>query len=529
MNRKLLSLVSAGLAVSVVFLAGCKKNNSKTAIDMSAEYGDYPIQTDETLTFWSALHPNASSTVSNLGETEYAKELEKETGIKIEYIHPAVGKEAEAFSLLLASGEYPDMIKQDWMNAQGGPSAMISDKVILPLNDLMEKYAPNLSKYLKDNPDIDRQIKTDNNEYYVFPFIRGDESLLLSAGPIVRDDWLKDLGLSAPKTISDWENMLAAFKDKKGATAPLTLIPANDASLYFLFDSTPGFYVDNNTVKYGPMESEYRTAVETLHKWYENGWLDKNYISADSAAKTYNILGGVSGVTFGGGGGDLGKWMEAKKDDPNFSLAGISYPLAANGKPVSKVSLNTKYSSYGSVAITTSCKNPSLAAKWLDYGYSEKGHMLNNFGIENKSYTMVDGYPKYSELITKNPDGLSFAQAMSLYTMSYNNGPFVQDKRYLEQYYQTQAQRNALSAWLECYDESSKHSYPTATLTEEESSQYASLYNEIEKYRNEQTTGFIRGTISLDKYDNYLATLKQLNADKVIEIKQAAYDRYLKR
>ena len=142
---------------------------------------------------------------------------------------------------------------------------------------------------------------------------------------------------------------------------------------------------------------------------------------------------------------------------------------------------------------------------------------------------MVDGYPKYSELITKNPDGLSFAQAMSLYTMSYNNGPFVQDKRYLEQYYQTQAQRNALSAWLECYDESSKHSYPTATLTEEESSQYASLYNEIEKYRNEQTTGFIRGTISLDEYDNYLATLKQLNADKVIEIKQAAYDRYLKR
>ena len=455
MNKKTIALTGTALLMTATILAtGCSRDKGGVNVNTDTEYGDYPIQTDETLTFWSSLHPNASATVSNLGETEFAKELEKETGIKIEYIHPAVGKESEAFSLMLASGEYPDMVKQNWQGAQGGPSAMIADKVILKLNDLIDKNAPNLKAYLKENPDIDKQIKTDNEEYYVFPFIRGDESLLMSAGPIVRKDWLDELGLSTPVTVSDWETILTAFKEKKGATAPLTLTPANDANLYFFFNSTPSFYLDGKTVKFGPIEDEYKAAVETLHRWYESGLLDKNYISADSSAKTYNILNGVSGATFGGGGGDLGKWLEAKKgSDTKFDLAGVSYPLAANGKPVSKVSINNNYSSYGSVAITTNCKNPALAAKWLDYGYGEKGHMLNNFGIEGKSYDMIDGYPTYSKTITNNPDGLSFGQAMSLYTMSYNNGAFVQDKRYLEQYYRTQQQKDALNAWLSCYDE----------------------------------------------------------------------------
>ncbi|UKI37225.1 MAG: hypothetical protein L6V93_03310 [Clostridiales bacterium] len=42
-----------------------------------------------------------------------------------------------------------------------------------------------------------------------------------------------------------------------------------------------------------------------------------------------------------------------------------------------------------------------MAAKWLDFGYSEAGHMLNNFGIEGTSYTMKDNYPTYTETVTK--------------------------------------------------------------------------------------------------------------------------------
>jgi putative aldouronate transport system substrate-binding protein len=53
----------------------------------------------------------------------------------------------------------------------------------------------------------------------------------------------------------------------------------------------------------------------------------------------------------------------------------------------------------------------------------------------------------------RNPDGLPPAQAMSRYFRGNFNGPFLQDVRYLEQYYEIQVQKDALKTWLEPSDE----------------------------------------------------------------------------
>ena len=217
-RKAVVFLICTALASSTLF-SGCGKSNK--SVSSGKDYGDYPISTNVTLEFWSALDPNVSANYTNLGDTEFAKKLEELTGVKVKYTHPAAGQEYENFSILIASGDYPDMVQYDWKNAVGGPEGMINNEVIVPLNDLMDKNAPNLKKYLGENPDIDRRIKTDNGNYYVFPFIRSDKSLLISQGPIFRKDWLDDLGLSAPQTIEEWENVLTAFRDKKGAQAPL--------------------------------------------------------------------------------------------------------------------------------------------------------------------------------------------------------------------------------------------------------------------------------------------------------------------
>ena len=44
----------------------------------------------------------------------------------------------------------------------------------------------------------------------------------VQSGPIIRADWLEELGLEVPQTIDDWTNVLTAFKEQKGAQAPLT-------------------------------------------------------------------------------------------------------------------------------------------------------------------------------------------------------------------------------------------------------------------------------------------------------------------
>ena len=57
-------------------------------------------------------------------------------------------------------------------------------------------------------------IVNDEGDIYCFPFIRGDNSLMVFQGPIVRKDWLDKLGIPMPETIDDWYAMLQAFRDK---------------------------------------------------------------------------------------------------------------------------------------------------------------------------------------------------------------------------------------------------------------------------------------------------------------------------
>lgn len=97
----------------------------------------------------------------------------------------------------------------------GGPEKAITDKVILPLNDLIDKSAPNLKKLLQQDKELDKMIKTDNGTYYAFPMIRPDNGLVFR-GPMIRKDWLDELNLQVPTTIDEWYTVLKAFKEKKG-------------------------------------------------------------------------------------------------------------------------------------------------------------------------------------------------------------------------------------------------------------------------------------------------------------------------
>ena len=64
-------------------------------------------------------------------------------------------------------------------------------------------------------------------------------------------------------------------------------------------------------------------------------------------------------------------------------------------------------------------------------------------------------------------------------------------------------------------------------LTQAESDESNSISSDIETYTQENIAKFITGGKSLDEFDDFVATLKDLNIDRLIEIEQAAYDRYL--
>lgn len=523
-KRIALTAVSAGV-LAAMLLSGCGGGGKTAKKESDLPKGEisYPIKTNETLEYWVRLTPALGTSVKNYGETEFAKEYQKRTGIKVTYKHPAQGQEDEVLNLLIASGDLPDIIEADWLARN--PDDCIAKKTILNLGDYIDDYSPNLKKFLNENSDINKAVLTDTGKYYVYPFVRNDDKLLSTAGFMLRADWLDELNLEVPETMEEWTKVLTAFKNNK-CEFPLVMYPNTLKYFAGAYNVASGFYIDNGKVKFGEIENGYKDFLAQMADWYKTGLLHDNFAVLDGKQFNAAMLNGESGATFGAGGGQMGLYLS--------SMAGKKYDLVAAPFPVTKKgdfpefgNKQLKYSSLNGAAITRDCKDPALAARFLDYSYSEEGYMLNNFGIEGESYNMVDGYPTYTELITKNPNGLSMAQSLPLYVRAANEGPFVQDKRYIEQYYQTDRQKNALDVWSK--NNHQNHAMPQITLTDAESSEYSRIMSEINTYCDEKFTEFVMGKKSVADFDSYVQDIKGMNIERAIEIYQTAYDRFLKR
>lgn len=538
------------LALTGILAAGCSGGNgnstaasnetaSETAAATAAAEGGsiYPLKVDQALTYWAELNPNASSVKPTFDEIPFFQEWQKRTGVQLQFIQPPANQSKEALNMLLASGDLPDVIEYSWATFPGGGAKAISDGYIMKLNDAIEQYAPNFKKYLEENPEVDKQIKTDDGSYYVFPFIRGDDMLKTYQGPIIRKDWLDELGLPVPETIDDWYTTLKAFKEQKGVAAPLSFLSTPTT----LFALDGGAFVGAYGVKkdftlsadgeiiYGPMEQGYKEFLTTFRKWYEEGLIDNNIATVDVKTLDSNMTSERSGASVWNSGAGISKWSGVlKEQNPDAQLIGAPYPVVEKGDtPMFGQKDYAFVTTGGSVAVSATSQNVEAAVRMLDYGYSEEGHMFFNFGIEGTSYTLVDGYPTYTDLMLNNEEELAPAQALSMYTRASYSGPFVQDKRYSEQVTLMQEQKDALKTWSKT--DTDKYVLPPVSMSPDESTEFASIMNDINTLVDEMTLKIILGTVPVDSFDDYVAKMKDLKIDRAIELKKAALDRYNQR
>ena len=546
---RLIGLGSAALALSACQAAAPSAGPGATPASAGAGAGQKPealslpiVSQPLTLSYWAPMSSNVAASMKSFGEMACYVELEKRTGIHLDFQHPPLQQDQDQFNLLVASGKYPDIVEFDWLHSYaGGPSKAIKDNVIIRLNDLIDKYAPNFSKVLADNPAWRKQVVTDEGDIYAFPFLRGDPVLLTFMGPVIRRDWLDKTGQSVPRTLDDWHTMLGAFKSQNvgaGSTLPFSpwagSIPGGWNAWYaagaFLrhafvgaWGIAMGFYQVNNTVMFGGMQPEFQDFSKLMRSWFSEGLIDPDFPSTDQASFDAKVTSGKLGsmVTLDGNG--IGKYAGLVKD-PTFKLLGAPYPIAKAGdKPL----LGQRDDIFPglSAAITTANRHVPESIKELDYGYGDDGHMLFNFGVDGVSYTMVNGYPTYTDELMHN-SSLPPAQAMSRYIRGNFNGPFVQDKRYIEQYYQLQEQKDALQTWLEPTDD---RQMPPVTPTQDESRRFASVMNDVNSRFQELFTRIVSGEEPLDSLAGLPAQLKTIGIDDAIKIQQAALDRYNKR
>ncbi len=380
---------------------------------------------------------------------------------------------------------------------------------------------------LDDDPNVRKQIICDDGKIYCYTNLAPEERAYTSSGIAIRKDLLDKAGLAVPETIDEWHTALTAFK-QQGMDAPLSYDLMYWERYAGIFTGAYGvkanFYLDDNgKVHYGILEPEMKEAVSTLAQWYSEGLIDRNIVKvADLDA---NILNSQTGATCTWAGSGIGKYLNAMKDKaPSFDLSPAKYPVLKKGDMPKFGYREFRVTTFNNAFITTACKNVELAMRFLDYGYTEKGHMLFNFGKEGESYTMVDGNPVYTDLVLHNKDGLSISDVMKKYIFAIGSGPFVSDKRYLEQYYQYPQQREALETWG--YTTAPANTIPLVNFTTEESSRLATIMSNVETTTDEMMYKYIMGLEPMDNFDKLPETIRSFGVEEAIQIYQAAVDRY---
>jgi len=509
------------------------KTEEVTTEETPAEFA-YPMAAKE-FTYWMLITPSLSTVITDYGDTPLAKELATRTGVTMEYLHPATDQFKEQFNLMVTSGDLPDIVEYNIMkDYPGGPEKAIQDGVIVDLTEYIPKFAPNLMKYYEENPDAYKLAKTDTGKLYGFPFIRGDESLKVFLGPVVNQQWLKDLGIDYPETIEDWYTMLTRFKNEKGAKAPLTYEPAmisasNGSPFIGAFGISEDFYLDaNGKIQYGSIQPGYKDFLTTFNKWYAEGLIDADIETMNREQVAAKLTTGEAGASVGQMASRLGTWLDAVQDNPAIDFVGVKYPVVNRGDIPMFTQKDTAINGgSGDAYITTACEDVEAAVRYFDYAFTEDGNKLFNFGIEGVSYTMVNDYPTYTDLLMNNPE-MSRPEAFGSYTRSSYNGPFVQRKEYFEQYgFKYDQQRESLKNWL--VSDVDTYRMPNVTPTPEESQEIATIMNEINTYRDEMQVKYIMGVESLDSYDTYVENMKKLGIDRAIEIYEAALIRFNQR
>ena len=86
---------------------------------------------------------------------------------------------------------------------------------------------------------------------------------------------------------------------------------------------------------------------------------------------------------------------------------------------------------------------------------------------------------------------------------------------------------NAPEVWDSNCTEDTRVYTSFAEMNTEESEAYYAIFDDLDTYVKENLVKFINGSRPLSEYDDYLKQCYDMGAEKLIEIKQQALDRYM--
>ena len=518
--KKTIAMVTIA-ALSAGVFAGCGPQKSESGGTAS-------------LTWW--CKNNANAYIDSYNNIEAFQLMQEKTGTKVTFEHPVVGQEAEQFNVLIASGDYPDLVEYDWSKYPGGAIKAVQDGVIISLDEYVnEEKMPNLMKLLKKNPEYMKVIKDAEGSISTLPSFVESPKINAFFGPTIRKDWLDKLNLKMPETIDDWHTVLTAFKTQdpngNGQADEVPFVDDSTASCQYFaaaFGAGTGMLLDKSgKVVYSPMTEEFKKYLATMHQWYEEGLIDHDYASQNRKSIDYKMTADIGGSYIGYTGSQMGNYVKAKESDPSYKLAATQWPKGSDGIAYcGNEDMKQVKGAYAQLAITSSNKNVDETIALIDWLYGEEGSIAKNYGIEGKSYTKTDNGLEFTDEIMHNKEGKDPVAALVPYAIPIwgFSGSVMLDDSYDKISRSYDEQKEAASLWREA---DTSRLLSALAFTAEESEILSDVWNDVHTCTQEYLAKVILGNDTVDNFDKYVSQLKTMGVDKVVDVYQTAYDRYM--
>ncbi|MBA4685553.1 MAG: extracellular solute-binding protein [Candidatus Galacturonibacter soehngenii] len=545
MRKRMKKAVSLLLASFMMLATGaCSSQEDATTATVGKDADGnvvkivFPLEETATLSFITNASANSTQ---NPNERAIFQRMEKSTNVHINWTCFVEDQFSDKKNLALAQAKnLPDGL----FNAGMSDYDLLryaKQNVIISVEDLIDNYMPNLKKILEENPEYRSMITATDGHIYSFPWIEqlgsGKEAIQTVGNmPFINKTWLDELGLKVPTTTKELEKVLLAFKDNdpagNGNTIPMSfIINGGNEDVSFLMGAFGEGYGDvadhiavsnDKKVIYTAAQEGYKEAINWLHDLQTKGVIDPEAFTQDWSTFVAKGKAGRYGLFF--------SW-----DSANIVANMNDYiPLPALKGPTGTVSVPRQSGSAtsgfdrGRCVLTSNCKNPAMAAAWIDQMYAPLQSIQNNWGTygEEDKFNIFEmtesGMLQHMDLGSESPVEVRQAQNVG--------GPLAILDSYYETYVTCPADAQYRLDWIkDIYTKDMIHEYvyPNVFMSREDTDIVTQYTTDLDKYTNQKKAEWILNGGVNAEWDEYLEKLEGYGLSKYLKVKQTYLDNYL--
>jgi len=443
------------------------------------------------------------------------------TGVMVDVIKPPPGEAEQKLNVLLAGGEQVDAFWGNWEKYS-------SKRVIVPINDLMDKYGMDImAKWPQGS--IDACTDTQGSMWGI-PRV----TPTAGCGPWIRADLVEELGVKFPETIDEIETYLAAVKaanpDGEGSIIMLAEMEGKHGSAGIFSAYVGGFtkygytnWVDSdNMLKPAELQPGFIDFVAKMKKWYDAGYIYPEFASLDRPTIRGLVSTGkvAAATTWYSNVANVHYDMNKINPDAEFMTIefGVEGPM---GKGETAIPPTTQ-----SMLISANSKNPEAVVKVMNFLYDADGtnFAVSQWGPEGINWNWVDQANGVIELTTgeRTGYGRDFDFAVGLPAAALAGAD--SEKGYKEnQVWGLAGQGETPPIGLDF----SRTKWPVdagvvydPTIIDAE----VPGYGDISRMRAEEVTRFIIGERPLSEWDSFIDELYDAGLDAWIETHTRIYN-----